>query len=467
MNKGRIVISVLLVVAVLVVLIVGINVFAGKNGKDEIVVETFEPEKGVAVSKDIWTGEDKEEVIVVVAFKNDYKELNFEMKRWFDDIMRETENRIFLILVPDNIKPAEIKAEIKKISQNEKQDIQGVILVGHIPTEYFDPSHVHDLFPSHPSDAYYFQFKDPSRECIAKTKYGHHVWDTSDCKDYFEDSANKRICTPKFWIGRITPPIKGKQDIQLLKEYFDCNHLYRIGKISYQKKLLVFEPGILDPGYSFEKFEEGIDLNKIDPKDFHKYLKQYTFYNAREKTLEWKENLIINLVMGDFREEYKPYLYSKEEIIYLAPDKDDKKFSEILDTASLETVFYSGHGNWHSMQAGGDNKAQHSFEVFKKIKPQVMFCVVISCGPGNFTQENYLAGWILFKGNSLFVYAAVSSPGTVYPSIGVFQQLAKGKSFGEAFLQGTSDYLLSCVTRRTTQVFLGDPTLKLRYKFNE
>jgi hypothetical protein len=88
-----------------------------------------------------------------------------------------------------------------------------------------------------------------------------------------------------------------------------------------------------------------------------------------------------------------------------------------------------------------------------------MYYILSSCSTGKFTEENYLAGWYLFSGNGLIVEAATEIAFAPYPPQETFTDdlnlLTRGEIFGNVQLhKGIS----------VISTFLGDPTLRLRYK---
>jgi hypothetical protein len=137
------------------------------------------------------------------------------------------------------------------------------------------------------------------------------------------------------------------------------------------------------------------------------------------------------------------------------PAQKDAYLSELSN--SYDFVFVNIHGSATTQWLGDSTSVYHN-EV-KDARPESLFSVLASCSNGDFTRENYFAGWHLFGGNSLVVM------GNTIPTMLVgaasveflkdYIPLGLGVTFGQMYRTDRS-FLVSHL--------FGDPTLTLRPK---
>ena len=224
----------------------------------------------------------------------------------------------------------------------------------------------------------------------------------------------------EIWTGRIKPPVSGTEGIQLLKDYLNRNHDYRTGKLIYNKKMLYFG-SIL------------INQDKISQTDYNNFINQIaSFMGVYESA-------------GDVESVYNSDI-EVQKTNYL------NKLSQNHDF-----VFVNIHGSIEDQWLGGSTWVRGT--EIKTSKPDALFSVLASCSNGDFTQDNYLAGWYLFSGNSLVVMAnsvvAMLVNGDKIDFLKQYTPLGMGITFGEMSKNDGSFF--------PTQL-LGDPTLTFREK---
>ena len=114
--------------------------------------------------------------------------------------------------------PAEMRSFIK--SRNPL----GVLLVGSLPTAWFEMSD--DFFgpAEFPCDLYYMDLTG--------------TWDDPDGDGKFSEHPTN--VAPEIWVGRIWTPTANGNDAALINDYFARNHAYRKGMFGYSNKALAF-----------------------------------------------------------------------------------------------------------------------------------------------------------------------------------------------------------------------------------
>ena len=73
-------------------------------------------------------------------------------------------------------------------------------------------------------------------------------------------------------------------------------------------------------------------------------------------------------------------------------------------------------------------------ETIQEIDPPVLFYNLFSCGPGRFTDENYLAGSYIFNTTYGLAVVASSKSGSMLNFEDFTESIGNGLSIGEAFL---------------------------------
>ncbi len=100
----------------------------------------------------------------------------------------------------------------------------GAVLVGSLPTAWFEMAD--DFYGSaeFPCDLYYMDLNG--------------TWNDPDADGKF--SEHPTHVNPEIWVGRIWTPTKGGNDAALINDYFARNHAYRKGLFGYSNKALAF-----------------------------------------------------------------------------------------------------------------------------------------------------------------------------------------------------------------------------------
>jgi len=240
---------------------------------------------------------------------------------------------------------------------------------------------------------------------------------------------NLKWKNPKVWVGRLTAPTAWAQGtseqeaseeerVDLLKRYFERNHLYRTGKLAFLNNGLVYDP----------------------------------LLEFREKPVDFiKEKYITGLNSMVSQNLFKP---EEIELIRVSEEDDPlQKDAEYLEKLSkpYEIVVYNGHGS----------PDQHEENIFtgniKQTEPKPGFYWLKSCNLCDFTSRNYIGGAYLFSGNGLVVYGCTDTCIFESEFLDNLFPLAAGMTFGDYFKESWG----------ITRTLLGDPTLKLRYDVQE
>ncbi|HEX6258452.1 MAG TPA: C25 family cysteine peptidase [Candidatus Saccharimonadales bacterium] len=114
--------------------------------------------------------------------------------------------------------PAELRDFIKD------RNPMGVVLVGNLPTAWFEMSD--DFYGSaeFPCDLYFMDLNG--------------TWEDPDGDGKF--SGHPTNVAPEIWVGRLWTPTSSGNDAALINDYFARNHAYRKGRFGYSNKALAF-----------------------------------------------------------------------------------------------------------------------------------------------------------------------------------------------------------------------------------
>jgi len=393
-----------------------------KNSESEIkeqIVEDLstEPEKeDVLITSEQRTKSWCEDGCPVAVFVDSitYQSLSNKIDRFVNDIENDINDKVFLEIVSTNTNPEDIRDKIRDFYKTKA--IQGVIFVGDVPivqTEF----------------AAGFQ---------GQSAFGAYDWcyvDTTTNYD-FSQTSGKWVCSPqgsgpiktrKLWYGRIIPPEENK--VELLSSYFDRNHNYRTGSLTYPKSSLFY-----------------YDVETSAGSDNQELLSEYfagkgSLYDS------------VETISAEGVDEYNQIISGGSLIT------ENNYLQSLKIPRELVLVNQHGTTSFHFPYVTADDIAE--------TKPQALAYLFYSCSVGGFQDTNYLAGQYIYSGNGL-IGIAHSTP--ILTNIGpegtlrgpedattykLLALLSKGASFGEAWTVSESSISGS---------ILGDPTLRLREK---
>jgi hypothetical protein len=344
----------------------------------------------------------KKHSIAIFIDSNSYLSLRTEIERLVSDIESDLGVHVF-VFVDDWSSIAPIKDIL--IDRYIQDGLLGAILIGEIPTAYFEYQNSGAI----PSDWYFQDLSDTFIDSDADGKFEreHYLTETD-------------VTMREIWTGRLKPPLGGLEGMEMLQDYLDRNHRYRTEQVQYERKMLYFgSVAINQMGMSKQQYFDLV--NQVD---------DYTGLYESD---------------GDVNAVYDSSL----------PAQKDAYLSELSN--SYDFVFVNIHGSATTQWLGDSTSVYHN--EIKDARPESLFSVLASCSNGNFTRDNYFAGWHLFGGNSLVVM------GNTIPTMLVgaasveflkdYIPLGLGVTFGQMYRNDRS-FLVSHL--------FGDPTLTLRPK---
>jgi hypothetical protein len=344
--------------------------------------------------------------ILLFVDKTSYDQLSDRLERYKQDVKSDIGSDV-IIYSDDWTTPTQIRNILE--SQYGSGNLLGSVLVGSIPFTYVEYNGQETIDTL--TDIYY-QDLDGIFTSVNSSGY---VFSQMDYQ------ANSPYMKKEVWSSRIIPPVGGQEGITLLQDYFDKDHDYRTGKITYN--------GIFYFNSLLVNHNSG--LSNLDSMSGEEYNNRFSSLNSE---IEFP---------GDPLK------------VFYGSDLSSQKASLLQEiTKPYKIAITDIHGTPDSIWLGGSTTV--TSDEIKIAKSNSMFVTLLSCSNGAFDQPNYIAGNYLFYGSTLAVQAntvITMVGGSDLPSyFDYLKSFSTGIIIGEVYQHFDSLY--------TTQIF-GDPTLRM------
>lgn len=213
-------------------------------------------------------------------------------------------------------------------------------------------------------------------------------WTDPDGNGKFEDHTGD--VNPEIWIGRLYTPTQDGNDAALINDYFARNHKFRLGQLGYARSALAY----VDDDW------KGFDDCALDSVFPAPLITKYT----------------------------DP----------LTTDADLYKV-EVNKLRSWVQLCAHSWPQGHAFTVGSGKEYIESPYFRDSNPPDAHFYNLFCCGPGRFTDANYLAGWYIFDkagGGTCNGMAAIASAksGAMLFFEDFYGPLGTGKVIGDAFV---------------------------------
>lgn len=423
--------SIIILSAILIILLIFFGLFLKShiqdtnnlnNNIDIINNENFENENREIQQKSTENFLDKTEIkqkkdILVYINRNLKEQLTEELNIYKIDVERELPVRVIIREGFWNSKE-KIKQDITSFEEN----LMGILLIGDLPTAKFSQLNIDYTINN---DYYYVDLEEHCEYDYKKSAY-----DSDSCQLAFSRLYSK------YWIGRLTPPTQDfDMQVQMLKDYFKRNHEYRTGKLNTNNKLLLSYTD-----YDYLKREYDVDMAESSLRSYTNTITYFDYLGL------WKDNEIDILIFNSDAIGLNEEKGSNEKFIQDAKKYDYNFLKKLQEPYQFSII--NVHGSPKS----------HDFFITKedyiKYPPKTKFIELKGCSVGNFVEEDYLAGWMLFSGETLAIFTntdiAVESNSVDSET---FFMLKQGFPIGNYLLNEWTHY----------KVLLGDPTLRIDY----
>ena len=215
------------------------------------------------------------------------------------------------------------------------------------------------------------------------------TWTDPDGNGKFNDHTGD--LNPEIWVGRIYTPTMNGNDAALINDYFTRNHKFRLGMLGHSRSALAY---VDDDWTGFDDcaFDEMFPASLIT-KYTNPAITDADLYKAEVNSLRsWVQLCAHSWVYG------------------------------------------------HALRVGSANEYIEMPYFRDTNPPNAHFYNLFCCGPGKFTESDYLAGWYIFDkagGGSNYGLAAIASAksGSMLFFEDFYRPLGKGKIIGDAFME--------------------------------
>jgi hypothetical protein len=252
----------------------------------------------------------------------------------------------------------------------------GIVLVGSLPVPWFEMANdFHGASSEFPCDLYYMDLNGTWSDPDGDGKFQSHNGDLD----------------PEIWVGRIWSPTGDGNDVGLINNYFERNHMFRIGQLGHSRRALSY---VDDDWQGFN--DCGMSL--MTPSS------SVTTYTAPNQT-----------------------------------DVDLYKSEVNTARAWVQVCVHSWpQGHSFSVDTGGEWVDSAYFRDVNP--PNANFYNLFACGPGRFTDDNYLGGWYIFDktGNGTnhgLTAVASAKTGSMLLFEDFYRPMGEGKTIGQAFVE--------------------------------
>ena len=239
------------------------------------------------------------------------------------------------------------------------------------------------------------------------------IWTDSDL-DGIYDSHTGNVA-PEIFVARLKSDnlfLGGSTEVDLLKNYFDKNHNYRLGLINQPKRGLMY----------------------VD-----------------DDWVPWANNW--NAALG--------LVYDHTTLV---KDKDTTIDTDYENRLShgyewIPVCAHSWPGGHHFKNTAGWDGYTYNTEI-KSIDPDAFFYNLFACSGTRFTMDDYLGGWYIFTNTYGLTAVGSTKTGSMLEFDHFYGPLGQGNTIGDAFLQWFKEVGVTDVYWFYGMNILGDPLLK-------
>lgn len=352
-------------------------------------------------------------LIAVIVDSNIYNGTKSSLQQYKDDV---EESGFSVRIAQTNEMPNLTKEGVREyLRRLLNQSLVGALLVGDIPEAWYEVGSA-----KFPTDAYYMDLNG--------------TWvDTNGNGIY--DKHNETLA-PEIWVGRLKASTVGGDEVSLVNNYFEKNHLYRTRSISipWWRALLYMDDEAVFEGH------DGLTPLRCIATDITAVTDGYTT-NATDYKRRLEDKVGYHWV----------YVMSHGTAVnqtFVVPSKKPFTMFDLDGTVSSSD--------------------------YRAIDPKVFFYHFFVCSAGRYTEQNYLAGSAVFGGNYTLLALASTDNAYTYPFNDFYKALSLGEPIGEAFLDWRENAVKESLQPGMSElrkvnydimlndaVMIGDPSLRL------
>ncbi|MFH0874672.1 MAG: thrombospondin type 3 repeat-containing protein [archaeon] len=337
--------------------------------------------------------------LIVVVEGGIYDAISNSLKQYEHDLESCNEYDVEFYLC-NQCSHIQIKTMLQNKYDNGNGNLAGAVFVGDLPSAWFTVGcWGYEVFPTE------LFFMDLNGDWSGGTGYSN--------LPFTQHEGNRQ---PEIFAARITAPEENSEIVMIIN-YFEKVHNFKTGKISFNKKALLYNE---DDFVSWT----GTYINQMK--------QLYSNYEAIDD----------------------PYVTTAQDYI--------NRIRNQYDHVWIST--HAGHSpSRHAFKIPGIPDYGGGYTTYEDImntKPKQLFYNVDSCTSGRYTENHYLAGGYAFQADYGLISYAYSKLGGFYSLGSYYVSLSKNENFGTAFKTWFSNNLNYCWDYGN--VLIGDPTLRAR-----
>jgi hypothetical protein len=345
-----------------------------------------------------------------------YSDITDELDRYAEDV-EKTGLGVRIFTVGTGASPVSIRNHLS--TWWSLGHLEGCFMVGNVSAAWFEmdsiwdpPTVKHEEFPC---DLFYMDLDG--------------FWDDGDSDGMYDvHTAGSGDIEADIWLGRLRADKMTGDEISLLTDYFDKNHEFRVGNISYDKEALVYVDDDWSPGTDVKN-----RVANAIPSPTH------VFDRATTNEANYFDNLddgytIVHLMCHGSPTGHR----------FKIPDPSNA-------SASI----------W---EPGARVDAIPDVQTMDGTDSPVMFYNLFVCSGGRFTSDDYLAGWHVLNPSTTLLALASTKTGSMFNEAPFYTPIGSGDMVGEAF----EDWFAATAEADRKWVYgmslSGDPTLRMAGK---
>ncbi|VVB64141.1 Peptidase family C25 [uncultured archaeon] len=320
--------------------------------------------------------------------------LSTELNRYVADVERQGyDAQVWWYLDGSSPSPANLKSFLQS-----RTGLYGVLLVGDLPTAWFEKFTFGESWEQWPIDLYYMDLDG--------------TWTDADSDGLFDSHTGDRA--PEIVVARLKADnlnLQGATEINLLKNYFNKDHLYRAGLLPQPKR----------------------GLSYIDDD----WVPSATEWNNAHGRVYDTTTLVTDKATT-------------------APTDYKNKLA-----LGYDSVLIACHG-WSGGQQFKVNDAWDGSLISQDIKtldPKAIFYNLFICSSTRFTDANYYGGWHIFTSTNGLVAIGSTKTGSMLYFDNYYLPLAQGETVGSAFIEWFKESGVTDIDWFYGMNILGDPLL--------
>lgn len=285
---------------------------------------------------------------------------------------------------------------------NNNPSLIGCVFVGDIPAAFYEIE-AHDgwSYESFPCDLFYMDLNG--------------MWEDSDGDRIYDQHSGNTV--PEIWVGRLKASTMTIGDeVSLINNYFDKNHMYRIDLLSVPKRALAY-----------------VDDDWIPSADGDKSALQ----------LVYSDTMLIKDGATTTASDYMSRLAQGYEWVHLR---------------------CHGSPTGHTFKIGSEWDGRVSSSDYISNDFPVLFYQLFVCSAARYTHSDYLAGAIIFSDTHGLLAVGSTKTGSMLYFDDFYRPISEGKSVGAAFKEWFIAHGTSNPDWFYGLTIIGDPTLEVQQR---